>query len=116
MNELTHYGKLGMKWGHRTVPPSSDHSDTRSLLKKKRKELTTKELKAIAERLRLETEVAKLSQSSSSKVVNKGREVANKILSSYGSQTVTALTTFAAAYTAKKIIAYASKNVPGLAA
>jgi hypothetical protein len=109
MNSIAHYGVPGMKWGRRKTTPSSDHSDTRVLMKKKRKELSNKELEAVAKRLRLETEVAKLTKSPGSRAVRKGSEVVGKLLGNYGTQTAAVVTAAAAAATGKFIVEYAKK-------
>lgn len=55
-SSLAHYGVKGMRWGVRRASrtPSSDHAETRDLLKKKNMELSTPELKKINNRLQLE--------------------------------------------------------------
>lgn len=51
---LTHFGILGMRWGHRNaeldIPKSSDHNDYSTLKKKPIHSLSTAELKKINER------------------------------------------------------------------
>ena len=61
MNELKHYGVLGMRWGRRKsassttlTNPSKDHVRKTQLKKKKISEMTNDELKEITNRLQLE--------------------------------------------------------------
>lgn len=69
MNELYHYGILGMKWGRRksrrTI--SQDAKEARSLKKKKVYELSNAELKKLNERQNLERTHRNLNQNAISK-------------------------------------------------
>lgn len=91
---LMHYGVLGMKWGRRkfqssvrkskkrkrTDSYSSDYQETRKMRRKSSKKLSNDELKKLNNRMRLEQEYNRLSTSQ----VNRGLEVAKKIVSITG--------------------------------
>lgn len=87
MNELTHYGVLGMKWGKRrgstTRTSSSDHIKVSSLKKKKLNEMTNDEIKDLTTRLNLEKQYAELNKLS----VASGRKIVGDILINTGKQT-----------------------------
>lgn len=81
---LAHYGVVGMKWGVRrargSVTPSEDHSESRANMKKQPKELSSKELKRLNERLQLEKTNRELRGKGSLAKVKKGTAVAGTIL------------------------------------
>lgn len=91
---LMHYGVLGMKWGRRKFQSSvrkskkqkradsysSDYQETRKMRRKSSKKLSNDELKKLNNRMRLEQEYNRLSTSQ----VNRGLEVAKKIVSIAG--------------------------------
>lgn len=91
VNEIKHYGILGMRWGRRRGPsssnskpeakaiikqPSDDYVKTRELRKKRSYELTNTELKALNTRLQLEKTYSELNPST----VSKGKKLANELL------------------------------------
>lgn len=70
---LIHYGKLGMRWGRRSgSSESSDSVSTRTIGKKKAKNLSNAELKQVVERLNLEKKYKEVNP--------KGLSKANKIV------------------------------------
>lgn len=67
MNELYHYGVLGMKWGVRrgrkSRPMSDDAREASNIKKKKVSEMSNAELKKLNERMNLERNYSQLNPS-----------------------------------------------------
>jgi len=79
MRDLKHVGILGMKWGIRKRgPASADHTESRTLKKKRTEELSNEEIRKVVTRLGLESQLKNLSP----KGQNKGLAFVGKILSS----------------------------------
>lgn len=83
MNDLQHWGILGMHWGKRksTSEPdtsSSDHKVARELRKKKITELSNDDIRKITTRLQLEKQLKDLDAGDS----KRGRELVSKFLNS----------------------------------
>lgn len=83
---IIHFGVKGMKWGV-TRPrgsngrvDSSDHTQSRELMKKKPRELSTKELKSINDRLNTEKLNNELQSRSGLAKLKRGTAIAGTIL------------------------------------
>jgi hypothetical protein len=93
MNELQHYGILGMKWGirrRRSSGPdtsSDDHKVSRSIKAKKISEMSNEELKKLTTRLQLERQLKDLS----AKDVSSGQKFVADVLSAHAKITAAAL-------------------------
>lgn len=84
MNDLIHYGILGMRWGKRKSggSDSSDHA-TASVLKKKRlNEMSNEELKKLTARLQLEKQYKDLTK----KEVGAGRKFVGEVMTGVAKQ------------------------------
>ena len=80
MNDLQHFGILGMHWGKRTAsgPSSADHIQSRELRKKQTHELSNAEITKITTRMQLEKQLKTLDEGDS----KRGRELVGKFLNS----------------------------------
>lgn len=107
VNQLYHYGILGMKWGRRRfqnadgtrtpagkkreaeqrndIPPSDDHTQSRSDKKKATKGLSNAELKRLNERLQLEKTYKDLSEAEK----KKGESVIKTVLKDIAKRSLT---------------------------
>jgi len=99
---LTHYGVKGMKWGVRrkrgsggTV--STDHSESRKLLRRKLKTLSNEDIARVNKRLNLEKDMTRLSPLAS------GKRGVDKFIAQYGNNVIAGLAGLAAATTLNKI-------------
>lgn len=84
-NNLQHFGVLGMHWGIRRAfqdKRSTDHIQTKTILKKKVSQMTNAELKAVTTRLQLEKQYKDLTK----KEISAGQKLTNEILSGLGKQ------------------------------
>jgi len=87
MNDLKHFGILGMKWGvrkgktsgGRTSKKSEDFLKTKALRKKKLDQLSNSELRSLNERLQLERQYKTLTEKKSSFGKKKVYEALGKI-------------------------------------
>lgn len=84
---LAHYGVKGMKWGvirslkgRERGPDSEDHVKSRTLMKKPRRELSTKELKELNNRLQLEKTNNELQSRTGLQKIKTGTAIAGSIL------------------------------------
>ena len=113
MNELKHYGVLGMKWGRRkstssTTPtnPSKDHVRKTQLKKKKISEMTNDELKEITNRLQLEKQYKDLTR----RDVTPGKKFVMDVLATTAKTTATAYATKYAAKGVESLIKKSAKS------
>lgn len=116
MNELKHYGVLGMRWGRRkgassttpTTPrnPSKDHVRKSQLKKKKISEMTNDELKEITSRLQLEKQYKDLTRTD----VTPGKKFVMDVLATTAKTTATAYATKYAAKGAERLIKKSAKS------
>jgi len=86
MNDLKHFGILGMRWGIRrgSSKSSEDSLKAKTLRKKKLDQLSNQELKDLNNRLQLERQYKELT----AKGVNKGRKKVSEVLSKMGGELV----------------------------
>lgn len=77
VESLYHFGVVGMKWGRRRArtPGSEDHESSRVLKNKGVKNLSTKELKELTQRLQLEKQYKDLSPNDFKRGMNIVKEI-----------------------------------------
>lgn len=89
--DLKHYGVLGMHWGVRKDrngvrrgrrQQSEDYINTKDLRKKRLSEMSNSELRALNERLNLESQYLRMSQTK----INKGQKFIADILKEMGKE------------------------------
>lgn len=68
-DELYHYGIPGMRWGVRKRVPSDDYLRSRQIKKKKMKEMSTKEMKDLNDRLNTEKQYKQLNPNAGKQAV-----------------------------------------------
>ena len=135
-SDLQHHGIIGMKWGRRNGPPypldssvstgsklkskgtSKKSASSKSSSRKKSKaqaeaakkdvnKMSVQELRESNERLRLEQEHSRLTQSSSGSVAKSfGKNVLNKVLERYANEVATAFVGAVGVELGKKAIKY----------
>lgn len=112
MDELQHYGILGMRWGIRRTPAQLGHPEKSQKQKKSKKSANTKddgassgskksakemsddELKQAISRLELEKKYKDLSKSSEQVKTNNGKAFVQGVLRKSGDNIATQLTTY----------------------
>lgn len=84
MEDIKHFGILGMKWGIRKRVASKDHSDARAIRKKHVSELSNDEIRKAVTRMQLEKQYSDLSSASTAR----GNRILKGILGRVASQLV----------------------------
>lgn len=114
MNELKHYGVLGMRWGRRKSSasnkppsnPSKDHIRKVQLKKKKISEMSNEELREVSNRLQLEKQYKDLTR----RDVTPGKKFVMDILATTAKTTATAYATKYAAKGVENLIKKSAKS------
>lgn len=112
MGELKHVGILGMKWGRRKAPNSTDYEEARVLRKKKTKQMTNKELETFLKRADLETRMKKIKGDD----VVSGTKKINAVLETIGKVAATVTTVAVLAKKGQKVyeVLKKAKKVAGV--
>lgn len=104
---LKHYGKLGMRWGRRSIAgisikkssesESQEHKTAKTLKRKKASDLTNEEIQKTLTRLNLEKQFKESKRTAGQKLVQES-------LANSGKTVLTAITTAAMMNVAKQIL------------
>ncbi len=86
LDELSHFGVPGMRWGRRKgssdSSSSSDHTTSRNLKSKKLNEMSNDEIQTLAKRMQLEKQYKEALKAD----IHPGKKFAREILASAGKQ------------------------------